>query len=569
MSLGFQSFMALLPILSAAVLLVGFRWPAKLAMPICYVVAVAISLLFWQVDAVRVVASTIQGLFITADILWIIFGAILLLNTLKHSGAITAIRTGFTKISPDRRVQLVLTAWLFGAFIEGASGFGTPAAIAAPLMVAIGFPALCAVMIGMMIQSTPVTFGAVGTPILIGVKGGLENPQLTALLSQAGLDFGQYLQLITASSAILHAIAGTLIPTFMVVMMTRFFGKNKSWTEGLSILPFSLLGGLAFTVPYVLTGIFLGPEFPSLIGALIGMAIMSVAATKGFLVPKDTWDFPPRENWESGWTSKMEISLDALTAKKPMNLTLAWVPYLLVALILVLSRLGQLPLGGWLKSVKLPWSDIFGTGISAAFVPLYLPGTILCVVVLITYFLHKMNWSELRAAIGESSSILLGAGFVLIFTIPMVRVYINSGVNAAGYSSMPLAMAEWVAANVGQVWPFFAPYIGALGAFIAGSNTVSNLMFSLFQHGVAENLAISGVVVVSLQAVGAAAGNMFCIHNVVAASATVGLLGQEGNTLRRTIIPTVYYCTLVGIMGLVAIYVLGYHDPLNAYLLNR
>lgn len=569
MSLGFQSFMALLPILSAAVLLVGFRWPAKMAMPICYVVAVAISLLFWQVDAVRVVASTIQGLFITADILWIIFGAILLLNTLKHSGAITAIRTGFTKISPDRRVQVVLTAWLFGAFIEGASGFGTPAAIAAPLMVAIGFPALCAVMIGMMIQSTPVTFGAVGTPILIGVKGGLENPQLTALLSQAGLDFGQYLQLITASSAILHAIAGTLIPTFMVVMMTRFFGKNKSWTEGLSILPFSLLGGLAFTVPYVLTGIFLGPEFPSLIGALIGMAIMSVAATKGFLVPKDTWDFPPRENWESGWTSKMEISLDALTAKKPMNLTLAWVPYLLVALILVLSRLGQLPLGGWLKSVKLPWSDIFGTGISASFVPLYLPGTILCVVVLITYFLHKMNWNELRSAIGESSSILLGAGFVLIFTIPMVRVYINSGVNAAGYSSMPLAMAEWVAANVGQVWPFFAPYIGALGAFIAGSNTVSNLMFSLFQHGVAENLAISGVVVVSLQAVGAAAGNMFCIHNVVAASATVGLLGQEGNTLRRTIIPTVYYCTLVGIMGLVAIYVLGYHDPLNAYLLNR
>ncbi len=569
MSLGFQSFMALLPILSAAVLLVGFRWPAKMAMPICYVVAVAISLLFWQVDGVRVVASTIQGLFITADILWIIFGAILLLNTLKHSGAITAIRTGFTKISPDRRVQLVLTAWLFGAFIEGASGFGTPAAIAAPLMVAIGFPALCAVMIGMMIQSTPVTFGAVGTPILIGVKGGLENPQLTALLSQAGLDFGQYLQLITASSAILHAIAGTLIPTFMVVMMTRFFGKNKSWTEGLSILPFSLLGGLAFTVPYVLTGIFLGPEFPSLIGALIGMAIMSVAATKGFLVPKDTWDFPPRENWESGWTSKMEISLDALTAKKPMNLTLAWVPYLLVALILVLSRLGQLPLGTWLKSVKLPWEDIFGTGISAAFVPLYLPGTILCVVVLITYFLHKMNWNELRSAIGESSSILLGAGFVLIFTIPMVRVYINSGVNAAGYSSMPLAMAEWVAANVGQVWPFFAPYIGALGAFIAGSNTVSNLMFSLFQHGVAENLAISGVVVVSLQAVGAAAGNMFCIHNVVAASATVGLLGQEGNTLRRTIIPTLYYCTLVGILGLVVIYVIGYHDPLNAFLLNR
>jgi len=569
MSLGLQSLMAVLPILTAAVLLVGFRWPAKWAMPICYGVAVLISFIFWQVDVVRIVASTIQGLFITADILFIIFGAILLLNTLKHSGAISAIRTGFTKISPDRRVQVVLTAWLFGAFIEGASGFGTPAAIAAPLMVAIGFPALSAVMIGMMIQSTPVTFGAVGTPILIGVKGGLENPQLTALLAEAGLDFSQYLQLITATSAILHAIAGTLIPTFMVVMMTRFFGRNKSWTEGLSILPFSIMGGLAFTIPYMLTGIFLGPEFPSLIGALIGMAIMTTAATKGFLVPKDTWDFPPREEWEPGWMSQMEIKLDALTSKKPMNLILAWIPYLLVAIILVLTRLGQLPLGTWLKSVKFPWSDILGTGISAAFVPLYLPGAILCFVVLITYFLHKMSWNELSSAIKESSSILLGAGFVLIFTIPMVRVYINSGVNAAGYSSMPLAMAEWVAANVGQVWPFFAPFIGALGAFIAGSNTVSNLMFSLFQHGVAQNLAISGVVVVALQAVGAAAGNMFCIHNVVAASATVGLLGQEGNTLRRTIIPTLYYCTLIGIIGLLVIYVMGYHDPLNAYLVSR
>jgi lactate permease len=180
-----------------------------------------------------------------------------------------------------------------------------------------------------------------------------------------------------------------------------------------------------------------------------------------------------------------------------------------------------------------------------------------------------MSPEELGAAIRESSSILLGAGFVLIFTIPMVRVYINSGINAAGYSSMPLAMAEWVAANVGKVWPFFAPFIGGLGAFIAGSNTISNLMFSLFQHGVAQNLAISGVVVVSLQAVGAAAGNMFCIHNVVAASATVGLLGQEGNTLRLTIIPTLYYCTLTGILGLLAIYLMGYHDPLSAYLLTR
>jgi lactate permease len=146
---------------------------------------------------------------------------------------------------------------------------------------------------------------------------------------------------------------------------------------------------------------------------------------------------------------------------------------------------------------------------------------------------------------------------VLVFTVPMVRVYINSDVNGVGILSMPLAMAEWVAGNVGQVWPLFAGVIGALGAFIAGSNTVSNLMFSTFQYGVAERLAMSTVIIVALQAVGAAAGNMIAIHNVVAASATVGLLGREGATLRKTILPTIYYLLVIGVLGLAAVHLLG------------
>ena len=124
MSLGIQALLALAPILIAAILLVGFRWPAKWAMPIAYIVAALIALTAWQVSFAQVAASTVQGLFITFNILYVIFGAILLLNTLKHSGAITAIRSGFHKISDDRRVQVVIVAWLFGSFIEGASGFG-------------------------------------------------------------------------------------------------------------------------------------------------------------------------------------------------------------------------------------------------------------------------------------------------------------------------------------------------------------------------------------------------------------------------------------------------------------
>ena len=228
-----------------------------------------------------------------------------------------------------------------------------------------------------------------------------------------------------------------------------------------------------------------------------------------------------------------------------------------VAVFLIISRLPQLPVGAALKSLTVKWANVLGTGITASSQPLYLPGTILVFVVLITYFLHRMKPGELQAALSESGKILFGTGFVLIFTVPMVRIYINSGLNNASLPSMPVAMAAWVAGNVGSVWPLFAPTIGALGAFIAGSNTVSNLMFSLFQHSVADRLAINGAMVVALQAVGAAAGNMIAIHNVVAASATVGLLGQEGVTLRKTILPTIYYVLAVGLMGLLAIYVLG------------
>src|SRR5690606_4539660 len=127
------------------------------------------------------------------------------------------------------------------SFIEGAAGFGTPAAVVAPLLVALGFPAAGAVMLGMMVQSTAVTFGAVGTPVLVGVQGGLGGAAFEAQLDAAGLDMGQYLRLVTSQVVVLHAIAGVLMPTWMVVMMTRFFGANRSWREGLAVVPFTLL----------------------------------------------------------------------------------------------------------------------------------------------------------------------------------------------------------------------------------------------------------------------------------------------------------------------------------------
>lgn len=553
MSSTLSAFLAVVPILTAGVLLVGFRWPAKRVMPIALILTSLIASFFWDMTAMTIVASSIQGLFVTFDILFIIFGAILLLNTLKFSGAIHVIRSGFSDISQDRRIQVVIVCWLFGCFIEGAAGFGTPAAIVAPLLIALGFPALCAVMLGMMVQSTPVTFGAAGTPILVGVRGGLESPDVINQISEAGYSFEEYLSLVTNNAALFHATTGVVMPLFMCAMMTRYFGKEKSWREGLSIFPYALFGGLAFVVPYYLAARLLGPEFPSLIGALVGMAIIVPLTKRGFLVPKKSWNFDASAQWPSHWMGKFNFDQDLSNNQKKHSLFNAWSPYLLVALFLVLSRASQLPIKDFLTSIRFSWNQILDTQINAATTPFYLPGMILLVVVAITFFLHKMKLSELGNAVSESSKMLLGAGFVLVFTIPMVRIYINSGMNLSDQSSMPIAMAEWVALNVGNVWPFFAPSIGALGAFIAGSNTVSNLMFGLFQYGVANSLDMQTHIIVALQAVGAAAGNMIAIHNVVAASATVGILGQEGNTLRKTIIPTIYYLVVVGLLGLLII----------------
>jgi lactate permease len=213
---------------------------------------------------------------------------------LQQSGGLRAIRKGFTDITPDRRIQVIIIAWLFGALMEAVAGFGTPAAICVPLLVGLGFPPLAAVVSGMIIQSTPVSFGAAGTPILIGVNGGLSSQEsVQTYVSSIGLDWGSYLSLIGARVALLHAIAGVLIPLILVSFLTRFFGKNRSFREGIAVWKFAVFASLAMVIPYVIVARVLGPEFPSLFGSLVGLAIVTTAARKGFLMPRKDqhWEY--------------------------------------------------------------------------------------------------------------------------------------------------------------------------------------------------------------------------------------------------------------------------------------
>jgi len=551
LSTSVLAFLSILPVLSVALLLVALRWPASRAMPICYLVCAGLALFVWKVPALTVGAASLNGVIVAGTLLYIIFGAILLLNTLQESGGLRTIRAGFTDVSSDRRVQVIIIAWLFGAFIEGAAGFGTPAAVAVPLLVGLGFPAMCAVMAGMIIQSTPVSFGAAGTPILVGVNNGISNdPAATAYALEHGYEnFADFLALIGSRVALLHAISGILVPLIVICVMTRLYGPNRSFVEGLRAWKFAVFASLAMTIPYVTVAFLLGPEFPTLLGALIGLTIVVTAARLKIFVPKDEFVFGDKSEWDDDWTGSVEIREEDLVDNN-IGFLRAWSPYLMVAGLLVITRMDFLPFKEWLSTKALiEFPELFGTAINVKVQPLYLPGTIFLVVVACTYFIHGMKFDAFEKAASKSVMTTIQASVALIFTVPMVQIFINSGGGEAGYERMPIALADGVAAVTGGAWPLFAPFIGGLGAFVAGSNTVSNMMFSSFQFGMGERIGVDPSWIVALQAVGGAAGNMICVHNVVAASAVVGLLGKEGTIIRTTVFPFLYYALLAGSVG--------------------
>ncbi|UOO87349.1 L-lactate permease [Neisseria arctica] len=549
-----HTFLALLPIITVFVLLVVMRLSVKISMGTAYLVTALLALFVWQTNSAVVAAATVNGVIVALTVLYIVFGAILLLNTLKESGAIKSIRQGFMDISPDRRVQVIIVAWLFGSLVEGSSGFGTPSAVGAPLLLALGFPAMAAVMSVLIIQSTPVSFGAVGTPLLLGVWTGINNKEdVAAAVAPATVE--QYLMQITANVGLLHALVGFLIPLILVSMLTRFFGEKRSFREGLAAWKFALFAGIAFTFPYYLVAHFLGPEFPSLVGGFVGLMIVVPAAKRGWFVPKEVFDFPERNKWESTWVGNLEDSQD--DNKPTFSVFRAFAPYVIVIGVLILTRVVA-PLKAFLTGelTTITLSNLFGTSITSKVQFGYSPGTVLILVSLLCIPLFSMSMKNFMRGWGNSGKTMISAAPALLLSVPMVQVFINSAsgdMTAAGaLPAMPMVLAQSAADWFSNAWPNVAPWIGALGAFIAGSNTVSNMMFSYFQFSTAQEVYSNidaSALVVALQAIGGAAGNMIAVHNVVAAAAVVGLINREGDIIRKTLIPMCYYVIQGGLIG--------------------
>jgi lactate permease len=567
---------AALPLLLAGGLLVGLLWPATRAMPIAWVTALAVGYFAWNMPVDWLAAASAAGFMTAFEILWIVFGALVLLYTLMEAGAFDRINRGFATVSDDRRVQIVLIAFFMATFIEGAAGFGTPAAVVAPLLLGLGFPALAAVIAGIIGHIIAVTYGAVGTPIVVGIQSPMESVEFTrTAIQDGGMTVQEFSVNVAAWAATYHALVGFVMPLFAVGMVVYFFGDpdDRSLKPAWEVAPLCIASGIAFAVPYWLSAWFLTAEFPSLIGSMVGGAIILSILRAGYLLPDEEWEFPERNRWKDHWVGTIEpgqsnggnggspeAEAADLSGGRDMSLLKAWSPYILLVILLVITRAVD-PISNFINQdiFVLSWGGILGTDLTGAVAWMNVPGFWLLVSAALAIPIFGMSGEEVGDAWKEAARKIVSPFIALVFVIAMVQVMLQSGAhpgNTPGGVSMIVLLAQTTADLLGPAYPAFASLIGALGAAMAGSNTVSNITFGAFQFEAATQLGLPRTIIVGAQAVGGAIGNLVAIHNLVAALATVGLLGQEGRVMRLNMIPLLYYATGVGLLCLLFSYVL-------------
>ncbi|MBT2569592.1 L-lactate permease [Planococcus sp. ISL-110] len=516
-------------IIAPFIFVVMLRMSALKGMFFSAIIVIVFAFTTWGMEGNVILASILQGTHKAFTILLILFGAIALLNTLQHNGAVKRINQGFQSISGDMRVQVVIVAFLFGSLIEGAAGFGTPAAVTGPLMLALGFNPLAAAVLALVADSSAVSYGAVGTPIQVGLSN-IPNADLS------------FFQEIGVTIATIDMFAGTFVPSILVIMLTLIFGERKGLSDIFEILPWTLLVGLTYTSSALLYATLFGHEFVAILASLTGLGVASFTAKKGWLLPK--------EHWKDALQDCFKVE----TEKSDMGLLTAWSPYFVVVGLLLITRVIPEVKEFTLTAIDLTWNNILGIeGITSKWEILYSPGTVLILAAVLAVFFQRQPFSNFTKAAKESLFSIRNAGLALISTLALVQVFTNSNINVNDLVSMPNYIAQALAVSIGPAWLFAAPFLGELGAFITGSATVSTLTFSPIQYSIANQTGLDTNIILSLQIIGAAAGNIICVHNVVAASAVVGLSGKEGTIIRKTLIPAVLYGILAGIGGFVLI----------------
>ncbi|MEQ1861382.1 MAG: L-lactate permease [Chthoniobacteraceae bacterium] len=498
--------------------------PSAKALPLAALAACLARLAWFGTDATLVSASVLAGLLVALTPILIVWGAIFFFRTMEHCGAMETIRRWLNHLSSDRVAQVVIIGWSFQFLIEGASGFGTPAALAGPLLVGLGFPALRVAMACLILNSVPVSFGAVGTPTWFG-------------FGQLGLSAEEF-RAVAWKTALIHCAAACIIPLLA-------FRLLLSWQEIRRNLAFIYLAIAASVVPMFLLAL-VDDEFPAVAGGLIGL----LAAV--WLARHDI-----------GLGDEKDAAVDTADVPATREIVKALFPIWGTVLVLLATRIPALGLRGLLTAATPAWDlglgsigtfsispalvlrlrGIFGTDTDWTHQVLYVPSLIPFVLIsLISWRLLAAPpgtagrvWSETAGRMRNPILALLGA---LVFVRMMM---------VGGERSSAMLIGHALASGTGGWWEYLATYLGALGSFFAGSCTISNLTFGPIQDSIATRMGLERTTLLALQSVGGAMGNMVAIHNIVAVCSVLGLNNVEGEILKKTVGPMLLYGAIAAV----------------------
>ncbi len=497
-----HALLAATPIIVILSLMLMLRWSAARAGMVGLALALGLAFTLFTFPAGIAPAQGVFGvgteaIFIALSVLWIIFPALCIHYYQMLTGAVDHIRAALAHISDDPRIVALVIAWFFALFMEGVAGFGTPIALAAPLLVSAGFSPVSAVTLVLIGHAAGVSFGAVGTPIM---------PQVAS----SGLSADA----LAAATAAYHAPLGWIMLAAMMLIVRR--ERRDERAERKPIWGWVVLAGVLFLLPYWLIARWIGPELPTIGGALIGGMT--------FIALYRHW----HKCHEAGGRASFRVR----------DILLASTPYLVVLGLILATRLIP-PVQESLSGITLGWQawGVFHGRIQ----PFYHPGTLLMVGFLIAALARGGGAAVILESMRQAAMMLGGVVLALVIMLALARVMLHAGLIAT--------LADAAASGAGGFWPFLAPFIGMLGSFVTGSATASNILFTDFQLATATALGLTALPLVAAQGFGAAVGNMICPHNVIAGCATVGLKNQEGEILARTVIVALIYASAGGLLA--------------------
>jgi lactate permease len=533
-----------LPILAILLLMVWLRWPAARAMAVGWVIASALGLALWRMAPAWWAAAALYGALQSVDIILIVFGAILLMNHLQASGAIATIRAHFGGLVQDARIQLLIIGLGFMTLIEGVAGFGTAGALGAPLLTGLGFAPIAAAAFGLLFNGPNPPLGAAGVPVNGGIGSVIDESVLGGAMAPA-----TFLRQVAGWTGVFTGSTLAILGVLGVFLLILWFGHEGerslrgAWHATAPVVPFALTLGVLAGAAQFLVGWLVGPELPTAVAGLVALGTGLVLVRQGWLLPRTTWTYPAEKELVAPGSASAEAP--------PMPVWLAWTPYMLVVALLFVTRMPAFGLRSVLQSVTLSWERVLGQDIAYTLRPLYVAGVIPFVpVAILTAFVHRMprkvTLNAWRQTVGQTARISL----TLLVAVSMAQVMIRSAANPDNLPGMMQALSTSLAYAAGPLHPFVAPWLGVLGAFMTGSCTSSNILFSVMQHDAAASLGLSRTLIVALQNTGGGLGNMISVLNIAAVCGVLGLRDVEGDLLRRLLIPTVILTALVGLGGL-------------------